>query len=92
MKIYSQTEVSEQLDSMPGWSYKNGNITKAFSFKQFMDGIRFVTAVAEAAEAADHHPDIDIRYTIVTVALSTHSAGGITDNDFRLAEVINKLY
>jgi 4a-hydroxytetrahydrobiopterin dehydratase len=55
-----------------------------------MAGINFVTAVAKAADAADHHPDIDIRYTKVTCALSTHSAGGITQKDLDLAKQIER--
>jgi 4a-hydroxytetrahydrobiopterin dehydratase len=61
---------------------------KTFSFSRFADGIAFVQRVARAADAADHHPDIDIRYTKVTCALSTHDAGGITAADLALASAI----
>jgi 4a-hydroxytetrahydrobiopterin dehydratase len=67
-------------------------LVKAFTFDEgFIRGIRFVDAVAEAAEAADHHPDIDIRWTTVTIRLVTHSEGGITEMDLALAGVCDQL-
>ena len=63
-------------------------ITKTYQFADFMAGIDFVVAVAKAADAADHHPDIDIRYTKITCSLSTHSAGGITEKDLAMAGAI----
>jgi 4a-hydroxytetrahydrobiopterin dehydratase len=66
-------------------------ITKTFRFAKFADGIAFVQRVATAADAADHHPDIDIRYTKIRIALSTHDAGGITESDMKLAAEIEKV-
>jgi 4a-hydroxytetrahydrobiopterin dehydratase len=63
-------------------------LTKTFSFDRFADGIRFVDRLARAADDMNHHPDIDVRYTKVTIMLSTHDAGGITESDLRLAEKI----
>jgi 4a-hydroxytetrahydrobiopterin dehydratase len=63
-------------------------ITKTFQFRDFLTGIDFVVAVAKAADAADHHPDIDIRYTKIICSLSTHSAGGITQQDLDMARKI----
>ena len=63
-----------------------------FQFKHFLNGISFVSAVAKAAEAADHHPDIDIRYTKIIWTLSTHSAGGITQKDLDMAGQIEKVH
>ena len=65
--------------------------TKTFTWPTFAQGIAFVTRVATAADAMNHHPDIDIRYTKITVALSTHDAGGITELDLKLAGEIERV-
>jgi 4a-hydroxytetrahydrobiopterin dehydratase len=78
-------EIAEKLKLLPGWEYKDNAITKLFRFKEFMSGIRFVNRIAEVAEAADHHPDITINYTRVRFSCSTHSEGGVTEKDIRLA-------
>ena len=87
----SDIAVQRGLGSLPGWSRKGDVLSKTFQFETFPDGIAFVTRVAEAAEAAQHHPDIDIRYTKITCTLSTHSAGGITAKDLALAADIERL-
>ena len=84
----SDLEIQRALGSLPGWARRGGVLTKTFAWKTFADAIDFVTRVARAADAADHHPDIDIRYTKVTCALSTHDAGGITEKDLSLAAAI----
>jgi len=86
----SDIAIQRELGTLPGWSRRGDVITKTFQFREFLTGIDFVNAVAKAAEAADHHPDIDIRYTKITFALSTHSAGGITQKDLDLAKKIEK--
>lgn len=86
----SDIAIQRELGNLQGWSRRGDVITKTFQFRNFMTGINFVTAVAKAADAADHHPDIDIRYTKVTCALSTHSAGGITQKDLDLAKQIER--
>jgi len=91
MPKLTAAEVTAGLKGLPGWSRKGGVIRKDYTFKAFLDGIRFVDKVARAADKADHHPDIDIRYTKVTMALSTHSAGGLTRKDLALAAEIEKL-
>ncbi len=83
-----EAEVAQRLKVLPGWSRAGDAIRKSFSFQKFSDGIRFVDRVAAAADAMDHHPDIDIRYTTITLQLSTHSAGGLTAKDFELAAAI----
>ena len=80
--------IAERLSSLPGWSREGDEIVKTFERPTFPDAIAFVTRIAERAEAADHHPDLDIRYRKVRVALSTHDAGGITHKDFDLAAEI----
>jgi 4a-hydroxytetrahydrobiopterin dehydratase len=86
----SDIAIQRELGGLQGWSRRGDVITKTFQFRNFMAGINFVTAVAKAADAADHHPDIDIRYTKITCSLSTHSAGGITQKDLDLAKQIER--
>jgi 4a-hydroxytetrahydrobiopterin dehydratase len=86
----SDIAIQRELGNLPGWSRRGEVITKTFQFRDFLTGIDFVSAVAKAADAADHHPDIDIRYTKVTCALSTHSAGGITQKDLDMARKIDR--
>jgi len=86
----SDIAIQRELGNLQGWSRRGDVITKTYQFRNFMTGINFVTAVAKAADAADHHPDIDIRYTKVTCTLSTHSAGGITQQDLDLAKQIER--
>lgn len=87
----SDIAIQRELGNLPGWSRRGDVITKTYQFRTFLSGIDFVVAVAKAAEAADHHPDLDIRYTKITASLSTHSAGGITQKDLDLARQIEGL-
>lgn len=89
MAKLGEAQVTDGLKGLSGWTRKGDTIEKAFVFKAFQDGIRFVDRVAAKADAADHHPDIDIRYTTVKMALSTHSEGGITQKDLDLAKQID---
>lgn len=84
----SDLEIQRALGGLAGWSRRGDSITKTFAFERFPDGIAFVGRVAAIAEEMNHHPDIDIRYTKVTMTLSTHDAGGITKADLTLAERI----
>jgi len=86
----NDAEIAQQLKALTGWAREGNAIRKSFSFGKFADGVRFVDRVAVAADALDHHPDIDIRYTTITMVLSTHSAGGLTRKDFELAERIEQ--
>jgi len=86
----SEQEIADGLKRLSGWTREGQAIKKTFSFAKFADGIRFVDRVAVAADAMDHHPDIDVRYTAVTMTLSTHSAGGLSRKDFELAERIER--
>jgi 4a-hydroxytetrahydrobiopterin dehydratase len=87
----SDIAIQRELGNLTGWSRRGDAITKTFQFRNFLTGIDFVSAIAKAAEAADHHPDIDIRYTKITCTLSTHSAGGITQKDLDMARQIDKV-
>jgi 4a-hydroxytetrahydrobiopterin dehydratase len=91
MPKLTEAEVAAGLAQLPGWAREGNAIVKRWMFGAFADGIRFVDRVAVAADAADHHPDIDIRWTTVTMSLSTHSKGGITAKDFALAAEIDRL-
>ena len=89
--LLSADEVAKALAGLPDWSGDTGQLTRSVEASSFMAGIRLVDAVAEAAERADHHPDIDIRWRTVTFVLSTHSKGGVTELDLALAREIDRL-
>ena len=88
-ELLSDIAIHRGLANVPGWSRKQDTIVKTYQFKTFPAAISFINRVAEAAESANHHPDIDIRYTKVTCTLSTHDAGGITQKDLDLAAEID---
>jgi 4a-hydroxytetrahydrobiopterin dehydratase len=92
MAKLEKAEIERRLSSLPGWEFKDNAIRKQYRFKEFMDGIRFLNKVAEMAEAADHHPDVQINYTRVTFTCSTHSEGGVTEKDLKLAAQIEEAY
>jgi 4a-hydroxytetrahydrobiopterin dehydratase len=79
------------LASVPDWNLKDAVISRTFQFKDFPAAIKFVEAVAQLAEEEWHHPDIDIRWNKVTLALTTHDAGGLTEKDFALAKKFDAL-
>lgn len=85
----SEIEIQKGLKGLKDWSRKEGEIQKTYTLRDFREAMAFVSRVADLSEAADHHPDIDIRYKRVTLKLSTHSAGGLTDKDFNLAREID---
>ena len=87
----SDIDIQRELGRLSGWSRRGDALVKTFQFPTFRAGIDFVTRVADAADAVDHHPDLDIRYTKITCTLSTHSAGGITAKDLALAADIERL-
>jgi 4a-hydroxytetrahydrobiopterin dehydratase len=92
MAKLEKAEIERRLNALPGWEFKDNAIRKQYRFKEFMDGIRFLNKVAEMAEAADHHPDVQINYTRVTFTCSTHSEGGVTEKDLKLATQIEEAY
>ncbi|HEX6875031.1 MAG TPA: 4a-hydroxytetrahydrobiopterin dehydratase [Nocardioidaceae bacterium] len=90
--LLSQEEIDRALrNELPAWRQEGDAITRSVKAATFMDGIRLVQQVAEVAEALEHHPDIDIRWTTITFTLSTHSVGGLTMRDLRLAGDIDRL-
>ena len=91
MQKLSDQQLQQALTTLPGWTLENGEIVQQRTFKDFVMAMAFVNDVAQLAEAAGHHPDIDIRYNRVRLALVTHDAGGLTQNDTGLAQKINNL-
>ena len=89
-KLDSQ-QIAQALLWTPGWERSGDAISRAFSLPSFPAALLFVGAVGHLAERADHHPDILIQYRSVTLTLSTHSAGGLTAQDFALAAEINAI-
>ena len=86
----TDAEVQTFLQKWPGWAQEGGMLKKTYGFADFRAAMAFVNRVADAAEAADHHPDIDIRYSKVTLALVTHDAGGLTQKDTALAAQVER--
>jgi 4a-hydroxytetrahydrobiopterin dehydratase len=91
MALLSEAEIEEGLKGLKGWERKGNEIVRVFKNKDFVESVGFVNKVAILAEKADHHPDILIRYRNVTLTLSTHSQGGLTGKDFKLAGEIDAL-
>ncbi len=89
-RLLSDSEISRRLGKLKGWKHEGKFIVKTFEFKEFMDGIEFIRKVALVAEAQEHHPDMGVRYTTITLSIQTHSEGGVTEWDLDLAEAIEK--
>jgi 4a-hydroxytetrahydrobiopterin dehydratase len=87
----SDLEIQRALGTLPGWARRGEVLVKTYTWPTFGAGIDFVQRVGGAGDAVDHHPDIDIRYTKITCTLSSHDAGGITDDDLALAKTIEGL-
>lgn len=91
MPALADKEIHSRLVSIPDWQIDSGELVRTFLFKDFRESLAFVNKVGDLAENAGHHPDIDIRYNKVRLALVTHDAGGITEKDFDLAAAADKL-
>jgi 4a-hydroxytetrahydrobiopterin dehydratase len=91
MPILSRDDVREKLKLLPSWREEQDEIIRQVAFPDFVAAMDFVNAVASKAEAAGHHPDIEIRYNKVRLALVSHDAGGLTQRDFDLAAAIEAL-
>jgi 4a-hydroxytetrahydrobiopterin dehydratase len=89
--LLSETEINNKLETLSGWTTDGKEISRIFEFKDFVAAINFVNQLVEPAESAGHHPDLAISYNKVTVSLTTHDAGGLTTQDFALAEEISNL-
>lgn len=87
-KVTGKT-IQEWLEVHPGWSRKSNALVKEYRLASFRDSIVFVNRIAGLADSADHHPDIDIRFDRVVIALTTHDVGGITPVDLKMAEALD---
>jgi 4a-hydroxytetrahydrobiopterin dehydratase len=90
-RLLGDDEVTTQLEGLSGWQREGDAIVATVEAPDFPAAIRIVDTVADEAEQMNHHPDIDIRWTTVTFTLSTHSEGGLTGNDLKLAGDIDRL-
>jgi len=89
--LLSDSEVQERLADLSGWERAGQAIEKSFKCGDFVGSVDFVSKLVEPAEGMNHHPDLSISWDTVTVTISTHSEGGLTANDFELAEKIDAL-
>lgn len=90
-KKLSENELDETVRAMNGWELKDGKLKKSFRFSNFVEAFGFMTRIALEAEKMNHHPDWSNVYNTVTIKLSTHDAGGITDYDIKLAKIIDNI-
>ena len=91
MAVLTDSEIEQSLSKLPGWQRNGIAIQRIFQFPDFKAAMDFVNKVAVAAEIANHHPDIDIRYNKVIMALVSHDSGGVTQRDVKMAERINQV-
>jgi 4a-hydroxytetrahydrobiopterin dehydratase len=91
MTLLSGEEIEAKLAQLDGWEHKGEAIAKSFGCGDFVGSARFVESLVEPAEAMGHHPDLEISWDTVKVTISTHSEGGLTANDFELAEKVDAL-
>ena len=89
--VLSESEVELALRDLPGWIRARNTIERGFHFEDFVQAMKFVNQIADAAEAANHHPDILINYNKVTLTLVSHDSGGVTQRDVRMAGKINEI-
>ena len=88
---YDSAQIAERLVSLPGWYYKDGSIARVYKTDGWPTTLMLVNALGYSAEAADHHPDLEVSWGRVVVKLSTHSARGVTDKDFVLARHLEEV-
>jgi 4a-hydroxytetrahydrobiopterin dehydratase len=89
--LLSDIEIQRELNAMDGWTRRGDAIVKTYEFPTFVEAIAWVNRVASAAEAANHHPDLDIRFRQVNASLATHDSGGITALDLSVARAMDQL-
>jgi 4a-hydroxytetrahydrobiopterin dehydratase len=91
MALLSDEDVKERLKELDGWRQRGEYIVKSFDRGDFVGSVKFVDSIVEPAEEMGHHPDIAISWSQVEVAISTHTEGGLTENDFELAKKVDAL-
>ena len=92
MMRLSESDIDEELKKLSGWDVKDGKLHKEFQFDNFNQAFGFMTRAAMEIEKMNHHPEWFNVYNRITVELTTHDAGGITDNDVNLARILNSLF
>jgi 4a-hydroxytetrahydrobiopterin dehydratase len=92
MITYNENSATALLQNLKDWQYKENGIEKAFKFKDFTQALGFIVQVGVLAEKMNHHPELFNVYNKVNIRLSTHDSGGVTDNDFELAQKIENLF
>lgn len=90
-RLLNESEIQQRLTQLEGWTLEGNQIQSVRKFRGFVEAISFVNQLVAPAESANHHPDLSISYNRVTVVLMTHDAGGLTEQDFALAEIINQI-
>jgi len=90
-QLLTDAEVQAKASTLPNWTLEHSQLHIVRTFKDFIEAIEFVNKLVEPAESAGHHPDIEISYNKVKIKLTSHDAGGLTQNDFDLAEVISQI-
>ena len=90
-ELLSDEEIGERLAALEGWTRAGDKIQKSFDRGDFVGSVKFVDAIVDPAEEMNHHPDLEISWNKVTVAISTHSEGGLTESDFELARRVDSV-
>lgn len=90
-EVLNETQVQEMASQVPDWKVEGKELKQVMKFKDFVTAMDFVNKLIEPAEAAGHHPDIAISYNTVTISLTSHDAGGLTEKDFSMAKQIDGL-
>jgi 4a-hydroxytetrahydrobiopterin dehydratase len=90
-QLLTEAEIQSRVNLLSGWTVEESKLQITRKFKDFIQAIEFVNKLVEPSESAGHHPDIEVSYNKVKITLTTHDAGGLTQNDFNLAEVISQI-
>lgn len=90
-RLLTESELTEGLATLKGWAVEDGKLVKRFEFKTYKDGLVFAVAVGYVADKLDHHPDIEVGYAKVRIAVNTHSVGGLSPLDLELAAEVSQL-
>ncbi|WP_375499996.1 4a-hydroxytetrahydrobiopterin dehydratase [uncultured Nostoc sp.] len=90
-QLLTEAEIQESAKVLSGWTVEGSNLKITRTFKNFIQAIEFVNKLVEPAESAGHHPDLEVSYNKVKIALTTHDAGGLTQADFDLAQAISQI-
>lgn len=90
-QLLTESDIQQQVSRLNGWTTDGTKLERKYKFKDFVQAIEFVNKLVDPAESAGHHPDIEISYNNVKITLTTHDAGGLTQNDFDLAKVISEI-